>query len=165
MATGVENLFEIAHRIDAALLEHFARKNVTRGGQRIAKGKGLTTQIVKAFDRTIRARNNRGIIVGNALAFRFENHFDVRFVFREHVRRWRHKGNVELIDTQGFNHARVIRRHEGLNLHTQLFTQDFYDRLGILHHLLRVLGRDKSDAQRLGFSAGVAARINDQPHQ
>ena len=165
MPAGIENLFKVPHRIDAALLKHFARKHVAGGGQRIAKGESFATQIVKGFNRAIGPRDDRGVVEGNPFALGFENHFDIRFVFRKHVGCGRQKCDVEFIDAQGFNHAGVIRGDERLNLHAQFFAQDFNDGLSILHYLLSILGGNKTHTEGLGLASGITARLNGRSNK
>jgi hypothetical protein len=48
-----------------------------------------------------------------------------------------------------------------LDFHAQLSAQNFYDGLGVLHHLLGVFKRRETDTQDFSGFAGVAA--SDQP--
>ena len=79
------------------------------------------------------------------------------FVFGQHVGRGRQKCDIQLIGSQRLDDAGVIRRHERLHLHAQLFLQDIDNRLGVLDDSLGIFRRDKSDAQNFGRTRRSAA--------
>src|ERR1043166_4523486 len=120
MSAGIKNLLQIASRIDAPLLQHLAWKNVAGGGQRVAESEALAAQVLQIFYAAIRSGDNGGIIEGNTFTLRFENDFNIGFVFREYIGRGRQKSNIKFVDAQSFDNAGIISGHKRLNLHAQL---------------------------------------------
>src|SRR4029079_415066 len=157
MSAGIKNLLQIASRIDAPFLQHLARENVARGREGVAEREGLAAQIVQSFNAAVRSGDDGGIIKRDPFTLRFQNDFDIGFVFREYIGRWRQKSNVELVHPQGFDDAGIIGGDKRLNFHAQLFPQDVHQRLSILHDLLGVFSRHKADAERLWTAATLAA--------
>src|SRR4029079_7680033 len=116
MSAGIKNLLQIASRIDAPLLQHLARENVARGREGVAERESLAAQIIQSFNAAVRSGDDRGIIKAEPFTLRFQNDFDIRFVFREYIGRWRQKSNVELVLPQGFDDAGIIGGYTRLDL-------------------------------------------------
>ncbi len=151
MRTRKDDAAEILVGIETRFEQTRFWKQVARRRSRIDERKVLALQIGHGADTAVLVGNDLAVVRSAAglLGLGHGKRLDVSDGGAQHIGERPEVGHIEASGAQRLDHAVVVGRHEGLDLHAERAGQHVHHFLAVGDHGARVLGRNQAHGQDL----------------